>query len=489
MEDYKKNFLDLTEIDRIQQEIERNLYNVPQSDNPAGYKYINTEVSTNTDTPVNSDGYIIGSLAPGSKPVQRVSASKNVFYHETIKNESTRKKKKRFIRSAVITVIICTLGTGTLGIGLGMGYPLAKNYFYPSISSENSGNYISASNPSEAPANSGALSEANLKPTDETVIVNTVSDIIKLVAPSVVSIKAVSKSSSEFFSLPYNEGGSGSGIIFSQNSENIYIATNHHVITGASAVSIQIGDSNDIPASFVGSNPETDLAVISISKEDIAKAGINTVSIAVFGDSDNMQVGDPVIAIGNALGEGNIVTSGIVSARNKEIAVNNYKLTVIQTDAAINPGNSGGPLINTYGEVIGINTARLSRTDVEGMGYSITSNVARPALDDIMKQVPKPFLGIQGVDLTKELADVYKLPNLGVLVQEVVPGSSAQKAGIQRTDVITGFNGESIFTMKQLSEAIQKCTVGDEVTVKVYRNGANVMEFKVKLAEYKTDNF
>ena len=494
MDGFKKNFLDTTEIDRIQKEIERNLYGAPQTpQSVTSYdnndKYINATVESNADTPLNTDHSFSGLTV--FEPIKEFKdPPSNVFYHETIKNETKRYKKKKFQRATAIILIMCTLGTTILGIVLGVGYPIVKNYFFPGINSENSVNYIDTPFINESLEEYDTNSGSNITVSDETIVIQSISDVIKLVSPTVVSIKSVSKTSSDFFNLPYNESGSGSGIIFSQNTDQIFITTNYSVISGASSVWVQIDDSDDIRASFVGSKPESDIAVISISKEDVKKAGINSVSIAAFGDSDKMQVGDLVIAIGNAFGEGNIVTSGIVSAVNKEVTINQNTLVVIQTDAAINPGNSGGPLINAYGEIIGINIARTSRSDVEGMSYSISSNIAEPILEDIMKQTPKPFLGIVGIDLTKDLADYYKLPtNIGVLVKEIVPDSSAHKAGIHRTDIITGFNGASIFSMNQLSDEIQKCKVGDEVTVKVYRDGTTLMEFNVKLTEYKTDNF
>ena len=405
----------------------------------------------------------------------------------TIRRETRRNKKKEFRRGAIAAVLICTLGTGALGIGVGIGVPWIKNLLHPSITIENSGNNTNVSSDTavKSAPSSGADNSAEVQP----IVISTAADIIKLISPTVVSIQAVTNASANFFSISGDNTGSGSGIIFSQNSDNIYIATNYHVVSGASSVSVKIEDSSNIQATFVGSNPESDLAVISLSKAAIESAGVKSVTVAVFGDSEKMQVGDPVITIGNAIGEGNVVTSGIVSANDKEVTIDGNTLTVIQTDAAINPGNSGGPLINIFGEVIGINTAKLSGSAIEGMGYSITSNAARPILDDMMRQTPRPFLGIQGTDMTADMASIYNMPGRGVFVQDVVPGSGAQKAGIQRTDVITGFNGEAIFTMKQLSDAVLQCKAGDEVTVKVYRNGDSQMEFQVKLTAYKTDNF
>jgi serine protease Do len=202
-----------------------------------------------------------------------------------------------------------------------------------------------------------------------------------------------------------------------------------------------------------------------------------------------MQAGDPVIAIGNAQGEGKAATAGIVSANNKIIEISNNTVTAIQTDATINSGSSGGPLINLEGQVIGINTAQQPYAGTEGIGYSITSNTAKPILDKLIQQEFKPFLGIQGEMMTEYEQAIVDLPASGVFVQEVIPGSSAYKAGIERADVITGFNGQAIFDMEQLTKAIQECQVGDEVIVKVYRKGEPLKEVKVKLTEYNIDNF
>ena len=479
MEGYKKNFLDINEIDLIQQEIERSLYGA-----------INASSEVKGLTPGHEQNY--ETLTTPNPIIElKPDASPDVFSHVAIKKEKRLYKKKSFWRAAAIAITACALGAGALGIGLGTGYPLVMNYLFPGIKTENSGNYI-INDIGEYTAESDVRNNPKLNPADERIIIKSITDIIKLAAPSVVSIRAEFKASSDFFSMPYTDNGSGSGIIFDRDSENIFIVTNYHVVTGASSVRIRIGESADIKASFVGSNPEADIAVISVSIKNVKKAGVSVISIASFGDSDKMQVGDPVIAIGNALGEGTIVTSGIVSAMNKEVSINELLLTVIQTDAAINPGNSGGPLININGEVIGINTAKLSRSDaegIEGMGYSISSNIVKPILDDIMNPNPKPFLGIQGSDLTKEVADYFQIPCIGVIVREIIPNSGAEKAGINRTDIITSFNGTTILSMKHLQEEIKKCSVGDEVTVKLFRDGTTQMELKVRLSEYKTDDF
>jgi serine protease Do len=457
MDDSSKPTLDLNEIDRIQREIEQKLYGKPAVSTPVAEEFAE---EPNTEP----------------EPLQ------SVFYHETIKNETLKyKKKKRFRRRVALALIICSFGTGALGLGAGICITLIQSSMKPGIGFGIAGN--DNSDLEDDPFFQEAFEPA------QSVVLTTLADVVKMVAPAVVSINTVIEGTSDYFSLPYDQSGDGSGIMFYQNSTTIYIATNYHVISGASSVTINIEDSEPIVATFVGSEPNSDLAVISVKKTDVKKAGVTKVTIAAFGDSDSMMVGETVIAIGNAMGEGNTATSGIISATNKQILVEQRNLTVIQTDAAINPGNSGGPLVNTLGQVIGINTAKFSQQNAEGMGYSITSNIAKPIVEEIMKQNPKPFLGIKGNDVTEQIAQLYSIPQLGVFVVEVVSGSSAEKAGIMRNDIITSFNDISIFSMEQLQEEIQHCKVGDEVQVKVYREGKNPITFKLKLAEYKSDNF
>jgi serine protease Do len=189
------------------------------------------------------------------------------------------------------------------------------------------------------------------------------------------------------------------------------------------------------------------------------------------------------------LGEGNTATAGIISAKDKIINVDGTKLNVIQTDAAINPGNSGGPLINMRGEVIGINTAKFSESTVEGMGYSITSGVAKPIIEKLTNQETRPYLGIEASDVTKKIADLYNLPAMGVYVGTVMVGSSAEKAGIQPSDIITSFNEESILNFKDLTAALQKCKIGESVKVKVLRQGKDTITLNVVLTSLPDTNF
>lgn len=387
------------------------------------------------------------------------------------------KPKKKTKKNLFIYCILSIIGCLTLGLSIGIAIPLTNSFVIPMI------------------INKSETTKTNVEITTEEIVdlnspsANTI-NIIKKVKPSVVCITSTVQGKN-FFNMPYKEADSGSGIIFHQTGSNIYIVTNYHVIQGASNVNISVNNSNLIPAKLIGKDQQADLAVISVEKTDLAKNGINSVEVAEFGDSDNSQVGEPVIAIGNALGEGNTATRGIISAVQKDVNVQNRKLNVIQTDAAINPGNSGGALVNSTGEIIGINTAKLSETTVEGVGYSISSNIAKPIIEQIMNRNTSeyPQLGIYMTNVTEEVAQTYNIPAMGVIVTDVIPGSSAEKAGIKKTDIITGFNKQPVFSPDQLAQEVKKCKVGDVVEVKLVENGTEAKTIKIKLLANKDTSF
>jgi serine protease Do len=281
--------------------------------------------------------------------------------------------------------------------------------------------------------------------------------------------------------------GAGSGFIFSIDDKNVYVATNYHVIESAETITISLNDKDEVEARVIGYDQASELAVLAVSKEAMDEVGI-PYKAAVIGDSDAALMGDPVIAMGNAMGEGQTATQGMISASNKTIAVDGRTLNVLQTDAAINQGNSGGPLFNADGEVIGINTAKLTSSyyGIEGIGYSISSNVAKPILEGLMAAAvdgPKPMLGIRGDTITEDQALQYGIPAIGVWVDTVIAGSGAEKAGIVRYDVITSINGQAVFKFDQLSAEIQKCKVGDTIEIKLLREGTTSMTVRVKLGD------
>jgi serine protease Do len=360
-----------------------------------------------------------------------------------------------------------TIGFGLVaGFVFGFSIPFASNYLVPKIQQKMSSDQtltVSTLNDitDTDTATSVSMDEASA---------NTI-EVIKKVKPSIVCITSVSQTQN-IFNQVYQTEGSGSGIMFYKDDNKIYIATNNHVISGASSVSISIDDSETlIPATLVGKDSNADLAVISVNISDVTAAGITNVQLATFGDSDSLQVGESVIAIGNALGKGNTATAGIVSALQKDVTIQNRKLSVIQTDAAINPGNSGGALVNSKGQVIGINTAKIALDSVEGIGYSITSNVAKPIIEQLMNSTDTPSLGVYVATVTESISQQYNLPQAGVLIQQLISGGSAEKAGLQAGDVVTAFNDTPVFNSEQLISAVKECSVGDTVTLTIVRDG------------------
>lgn len=302
-----------------------------------------------------------------------------------------------------------------------------------------------------------------------------IASIAEEVMPSVVSITnlSVQQVQSFFGGIQEQESKSvGSGIIISQNDSELLIITNNHVVEGNETLTVSFVDEESVEAQVKGTDAAKDLAVIAVQTKKIKDTTMDQIKVASLGNSDQLQVGESVIAIGNALGYGQSVTSGIVSATGRELDGIDEKL--IQTDAAINPGNSGGALLNANGEVIGINTAKVATDTVEGMGYAIPISSVSDIIENLMNQETKTKvseaeqgqLGIQGVDVTADSSEMYNMPT-GVYVSEVIAGGGAKKAGITKGSVITGINGTSIDGMQALKEQLQYYRSGETVKITV----------------------
>lgn len=302
-----------------------------------------------------------------------------------------------------------------------------------------------------------------------------IASIAEEVMPSVVSITnlSVQQVQSFFGGIQEQESKSvGSGIIISQNDSELLIITNNHVVEGNETLTVSFVDEESVEAQVKGTDATKDLAVIAVQTKKIKDTTMDQIKVASLGNSDQLQVGESVIAIGNALGYGQSVTSGIVSATGRELDGIDEKL--IQTDAAINPGNSGGALLNANGEVIGINTAKVATDTVEGMGYAIPISSVSDIIENLMNQETKTKvseaeqgqLGIQGVDVTADSSEMYNMPT-GVYVSEVIAGGGAKKAGITKGSVITGINGTSIDGMQALKEQFQYYRAGETVKITV----------------------
>ena len=312
---------------------------------------------------------------------------------------------------------------------------------------------------------------------------SSVSEVAKAAMPSIVSVTV--KTQGEYTDMfgrstgqMYESEGAGSGILVAQENGYLYIVTNNHVVAGATEVSAEFIDGEEADAEVLGTDSKNDLAVIRIPDEDLKAETKDAVRLATIGDSDALSVGDEVIAIGNALGYGQSVTTGIVSALNREVAGQDpttgqaVSQKLIQTDAAINPGNSGGALLNTKGEVVGINSSKYADTTVEGMCFAIPVNAAKEIVTAIIQgtyeelQKSAGYLGISCIDVTSDVSKNYNMPE-GVYIANIAENSAAKKAGLMEGQIITEFNGEKVTSSAALSEMIGSLKGGDEATLKV----------------------
>lgn len=317
--------------------------------------------------------------------------------------------------------------------------------------------------------------------TSTSTVTSDVSDIVENTLPSIVSITnmSVQEVQNFFGGISQQESESaGSGIIISQNDSELLVVTNNHVVEGSDTLTVTFNDGNSVEAQIKGTDSARDLAVVAVPLDKISDDTMNAIKVATLGDSDSLKVGEPAIAIGNALGYGQSVTTGIVSATGRTI--DGFDGEYIQTDAAINPGNSGGALLNANGEVIGINSAKINSSAVEGMGFAIPISDASDVIQNLMNKETRSkvsdeergYLGIKGYDVSEEGAQMYNMPT-GVYVKEVMSGGGAEKAGLTKGSIITGFEGSSISGMSSLQEQLQYYKAGEEVTFTVQISDKN----------------
>lgn len=365
----------------------------------------------------------------------------------------------------------------------------AVNYFSPVSKTTNSSSQTSKSNSSSASLlKTTTTSDSSNKGSLD------VSDITTSAMPSIVAITNKSVQEVQDYFSQFGFGGQGqpqtqetesqgSGIIIGKNDSELLMVTNNHVVEGADTLSVCFIDNKVYEANVKGTDAENDLAVIAVPLDSISDDTMSQIAVASIGDSDSLKVGEQVVAIGNALGYGQSVTTGIVSAVNRALSNNSSdtqdsnsssddssSATYIQTDAAINPGNSGGALLNMNGEVIGINSAKLASTEVEGMGYAIPISRVSDIIDNLMNQTTRTkvdsdkqgTIGIKGINVTSDVQEKYNLPE-GIYVSEVTSGSAAEKAGITSGSVITKFDGKSVTDIESLQDLLQYYKAGETV--------------------------
>ena len=394
-------------------------------------------------------------------------------YYGEIKNvetDNTAERKKTGGGFAKKLAAVC-LAVTLFGVSLGFGIGAGAGYMSGGKAAGGGDQYIAEGDGQEG-GEPGLIGEY-VQTSALAERLGSLSDVYKSVGDAVVSVSAVREVN--YFGRRQEVTSAGSGIIFREDSSKIYIVTNYHVVGDAKSVAISVDDTNAVPAQAVGGDPRSDIAVISVLKSNLQSKGIKNYKLAKFGDSSKMQIGDFVMAIGNALGEGKSATFGVISTERKRITVDDVSLDVFQTDAAINRGNSGGALVNMSGEVIGINSAKLEGTGVEGMGYAIPSEVFVKVVERIMSEGSDQgsYLGISYDYITNAMKESLLLPTTGFRIASVVHGATAHAAGIRSGDIITHINGRLLSNENALKSAIDSIKVGEQFTVTVQRRVNN----------------
>jgi len=383
--------------------------------------------------------------------------NENFIYEITDFNEKPQKKKFRLPVKKVLSFVLAMV----IGSGVTVG---ALSLYIPTlVEKEIQENYVSGVVPNDK-INPSMTAEQSATPVkNENKKLLSVVEIAKKVGPTVVGINTKTQGISIFGRIQETQG-SGSGIILTADG---YIVTNNHVIENATEITVVLSDGKEYEAKLTGADARTDLAVLKIEGKNFP--------YATLGNSSELQVGELAVAIGNPLGNelAGSVTGGYISALNRSIIVDDRKFNLIQTDAAINPGNSGGALVNNYGEIIGINSVKMSASGVEGIGFAIPIDEAKPIIEDLKTSgyvTGRPVIGIGGRNVTQQDSAYYNIP-IGIYVSQISPYSAAEKAGIRIGDVVIEFNGEKVTTIDELNQKKEAFKVGDTVTLTIIRDG------------------
>lgn len=405
---------------------------------------------------------------PDKRRRQRKNGSKN-------NKNGMGKKAAKLVASAAVFGLVA----GACFVGVSV----AKDKLYPSTADRIETTSGTTSAKSETSSSGSSSSSSN------------VASVVNEVMPSVVSITSTIQSSNYYGFGTQESEGAGSGFIVAKTKDNLMIATNNHVVSDATSLTVGFVDDTTAKATVVGTDSSADLAVISVKIKDIKDSTASKIKVATLGSSDDLKVGEEVVAIGNALGYGQSVTTGVVSAKNREVSLTDGTMNLLQTDAAINPGNSGGVLINMDGQVVGINNAKLEDTSVEGMGYAIPITTAKTILTDLMNAnsvstKDAAFLGVVGRDINESYSSALGIPS-GIYVSQVVSGSAAEKAGISAGDVITKFEGNNVSTMSGLKEklVLKKANTKVKITFKRANQSGTYEEKTVTVTLGKKSDF
>lgn len=397
---------------------------------------------------------------------------------EQKKEKKVREKKPMTTGKKWVTVVAMALVFGLIAGGTMFGVNAAGNYL---AGNDSSSDQVGQTQTTSSDSNSSSSDGSGQ---------GTVAEVAKNAMPSVVTISTMSVEEMRSFfggTQQYEVQGAGTGVIVGENDTELLIATNNHVVEGATSLSVGFIDEESVEGEVKGTDVNNDLAVVAVKLSDIPEDTMNQIKIATVGDSDDLQLGDQVVAIGNALGYGQSVTSGYVSALDRDLTLTDQSGTtinstgLIQTDAAINEGNSGGALLNMKGELIGINEAKSSSTStgatVDNIGFAIPIDKAEDSLQQLMNlktrekvdESQASYLGIRGSDVSAEASELYGIPT-GVVISEVVENGPADQAGVKKGDILTELDGRSISSMAQLQDVLQYYAAGETVDLVVQRS-------------------
>lgn len=445
----------------------------------------NTTESTDTGSSAGSDERYSRSYYKAPNENQDAYTSGPSMGSQGSNRNNKKKNSNGFGKKLVVVATLAIIGGGLAGASFEAVRFVSGSFNQAQVASVDLKGIENKDGSTDSIADEKTIDST--KPTQLATTVTDVSSVVEAVMPSVVSITNIAKvpvQVPDFFggggTYEQEQEASGSGIIIGKNDTELLIVTNNHVVADSKTLSVGFTDGKGVEAKVKGTDADKDLAVIAVPLANIESDTMSHIKIAELGDSSQLKVGEAAIAIGNALGYGQSVTTGVISAVNREVTISNVTNSLLQTDAAINPGNSGGALLNMQGQVIGINSVKYSSTEVEGMGYAIPISAAIPIIDNLVTKETRErvatadigYLGIAGVDVSEEAANTYNMPT-GVYVAQVVEGGAAEAAGIKKGDIITKFDGNGVSSMQSLQDTLEYYAAGStiNITIQTAQNG------------------
>lgn len=473
------------------QEDEKDM-NVSSFDSNASMYFNNINNASTSSEEMNVNEYNREMDRKNNRGNQPEDVRTETFATQPQKSKSKGKERKKSKVGKAVGLVASAAVFGVVAGGVMFGVNNIANSYVASYIDKNDSDIVASSEENTTAATKNTVSESSAAPATNLSNMD-VSTIVDRAMPSVVSIYGKEQvTQNSFFGLQsYEAESSGSGIIVGKTDSELLVVTNNHVVEGTNSLEVEFSDGTKASASIKGGDSDNDVAVVAVNLSDISDDTLSKISIANIGDSDDVKVGQGVVAIGNALGYGQSVTVGYVSALNREIKTEGgTSRNLLQTDAAINPGNSGGALLNMKGEVIGINSAKYSDTAVEGMGYAIPISAVKDLIAELSSKETRTvvaeenqgYLGIQGKDIDEEMASAYDMPQ-GIYVYKVVEGGAAASSDLKAKDVITKFDGQSVRTMESLKNMLTYYESGKTVELTVQRldDSGNYVEKTVSI--------